>query len=80
MAPTPEYDSLVPPPLAYDRRGFLATALGAGFALAVQPMLAESRITTSAEGLSAGEIRVPSGAGAIPAYRAQPATGRITNI
>ena len=76
MTPTPEYDSLVPPPLAYDRRGFLVTALGAGFALAVQPVLAETKITTSVEGLSAGEIRVPTGDGAMPAYRAQPATGK----
>jgi hypothetical protein len=32
-----EFESLVPPALPVDRRGFLVTALGAGFALAVQP-------------------------------------------
>ena len=75
MTQSSDYDSLVPPPLAYDRRGFLVTALGAGFALAVQPVLANSTITTSAEGLMAGEIKVPTSDGAMPAYRAQPAKG-----
>lgn len=71
-----EYDSLVPPPLAHSRRGFLVTALGAGFALAVQPVLAQTAISTSAEGLTAGEISVPTADGAMPAYRAQPAEGK----
>ena len=41
------------------RRGFLKTTLGVGFALAVQPVSAQT-ITTSAEGLVAGEVKVPS--------------------
>ena len=72
---THDYDSLTPPPLPYDRRGFLVTALGAGFALAVQPVMAQTAITTSANGLTAGEISVLTPDGAIPAYRAQPAQG-----
>ena len=72
---THDYDSLTPPPLPYDRRGFLVTALGAGFALAVQPVMAQTAITTSANGLTAGEISVLTPDGAIPAYRAQPDQG-----
>ncbi len=70
-----EFDSLVPPPLPLDRRGFLVTALGAGFALAVQPVMAQSAISTDTAGLDAGEIQVPTGDGRMPAYRAQPARG-----
>lgn len=70
-----DYDSLVPPPLPCDRRGFLVTALGAGFALAVQPVMAQTAIQTSVEGLTAGEISVTTADGAMPAYRAQPAAG-----
>ena len=57
-----------------DRRGFFATKLAAGFALAVQPIAAET-ITTSAEGLTAGEVKIPVKDGTIPAYRAMPAKG-----
>lgn len=64
-------DSLVPAQ-AFDRRSFLVTSLGAGFALAVQPVMAQSAIKTDAAGLLAGEIKVPVSAGAMVAYRAQP--------
>lgn len=57
------------------RRDFLATKLAAGFALAVQPITADT-ITTSAEGLVAGEVSIPSGDVSIPAYRAMPAAGK----
>ncbi len=70
-----EYDSLVPPPLPHSRRGFLVTALGAGFALAVRPVMAETAISTAADGLLAGEIGVATADGTMPAYRAQPAQG-----
>ncbi len=72
---TAEYESLVPPPPPLGRRGFLVTALGAGFALAVQPVMAGTAITTDSEGLTAGEIQVPTADGNMPAYRAQPASG-----
>ena len=58
------------------RRRFVMTALASGFALAVQPVSAQSVITTSAEGLLAGEIKIPTGDGSMPAYRAQPREGR----
>ena len=58
----------------FSRRGFVITGLTAGFALAVQPVSAET-ITTDATGLEAGEVKVPVTGGEIPAYRAMPATG-----
>jgi carboxymethylenebutenolidase len=64
--------SLTPTPLA-TRREVLATALAAGFALAVRPVSA-STITTSDAGLIAGAVRIPArDGGGIPAYRARPA-------
>lgn len=53
------------------RRGFVATSLAAGFALAVQPVSADA-IKTDADGLEAGEVKIPVADGAIPAYRAAP--------
>ena len=57
-----------------DRRTFVVSSLSAGFALSVLPVSAQT-ITTSAEGLVAGEVKVPVNDGDIPAYRAMPATG-----
>ena len=56
------------------RREFVVTTLAAGFALAVQPVSAET-ITTNSEGLTAGEVKIPVPSGAMPAYRAKPAAG-----
>jgi carboxymethylenebutenolidase len=56
------------------RRQFVVTTLAAGFALAVQPVSAET-ITTDTKGLEAGEVKVPVTDGEIPAYRAMPAAG-----
>lgn len=69
-----DFDSMVPR-LALDRREFLVTAVGAGFALAVRPSAAESPIATPADGLVAGPARVPTGDGQMAAYRARPAGG-----
>ena len=57
------------------RRGFLVTTLAAGFALAVQPVGAQT-IHTDSVGLIAGEVQVPTPDGQIPAYRALPAQGK----
>src|SRR5215207_2547508 len=54
------------------RRELIAGALGSGFALAVQPVSAET-ITTGSDGLDTADVRVPTSAGEIPAYRAMPA-------
>ncbi len=65
--------SLLPRP-DVSRRGFVVTSLATGFALSVLPVSAQT-ITTSAEGLEAGEVKVPVTDGEIPAYRAMPAKG-----
>jgi len=57
------------------RRQFVVTTLAAGFALAVQPVSAET-ITTDTKGLITGEVEIPTTDGQIPAYRAMPATGK----
>jgi carboxymethylenebutenolidase len=64
-------------PVSEDRRNFLMTSLAAGFALAVQPVSAQT-ITTDTNGLMAGEVRIPvkDAAGSIPAYHAMPMTGK----
>jgi carboxymethylenebutenolidase len=59
---------------AWTRRGFVMTSLATGFALAVEPVSAET-IHTDANGLVAGEVKVPVADGAIPAYRAMPDKG-----
>jgi carboxymethylenebutenolidase len=56
------------------RRAMVVTSLAAGFAMAVQPVTAAT-ITTSDEGLTAGEVKVPVGDQTIPAYRAMPNKG-----
>lgn len=58
------------------RRALTATTLGAGFALAVQPVAA-STITTDATGLTEGAISIPVRDGQMPGYQARPAN--ITN-
>lgn len=58
------------------RREFVAGSLAAGFALAVQPVCAQTMITTDAAGLAAGEVKIPTANGDIPAYRAMPANGK----
>jgi len=57
------------------RREFVVTTLAAGFALAVRPVSAQTMVTTDANGLDAGEVKVPTGDGQMPAYRARPASG-----
>ena len=58
------------------RREFVAGSLAAGFALAVQPVSAQTMITTDTTGLAAGEVQITTGNGDIPAYRAMPAGGK----
>ncbi len=63
------------PKVDLTRREFVVTSLAAGFALAVQPVSAQT-ITTDTQGLEAGEVKVPVPDGEIPAYRAMPADRR----
>ena len=69
-----ELDSLQPP-LNITRRGFVQTSLGAGFAAAVLPVTAQTMITTDTQGLTTGEVKIPTKDGEMPAYRAMP-TGK----
>lgn len=57
-----------------DRREFFVTSiLAAGtFAVAVQPIEAQTRIITDDKGLIVGEVKIPVSDGEIPAYRAMP--------
>src|SRR5215210_926760 len=63
-------------PEEVSRRGFIAGSLAAGFALAVQPIAAQTVITTDAEGLEAGDVEIPVRDGEMPGYRAMPARGK----
>jgi carboxymethylenebutenolidase len=56
---------------APSRRQMMVAALGSGFALAVRPVSAQT-ISTGADGLDAGEIKIPGAGGDFPAYRAMP--------
>src|ERR671938_1117811 len=63
-------------PEEVSRRGFIAGSLAAGFALAVQPIAAQTVIQTDTQGLEAGDVKIPVRDGEIPAYRAMPAKGK----
>jgi len=60
----------------FSRRGFAMTSLGVGFALAAQPIQAQTVITTNDDGLDAGEVKVRTKDGMMPAYRARPHNGK----
>lgn len=62
------------PQVDFNRREFVVTTLATGFALAVQPVSAQT-ITTDVKGLEAGEVKIPVKTGEMPAYRAMPAAG-----
>lgn len=66
-----DFDSLVPE-VKFSRRGFIASSVATGFALAAQPISAQTVITTSADGLDAGMAMVPSGGAQLPVYYAAP--------
>ena len=73
--PDADLNSLLPA-LKLNRRGFIATALATGFAVAAGPVMANTAITTDTQGLTAGEIKIPVTDGEIPAYRAMPANAK----
>jgi carboxymethylenebutenolidase len=68
------------PPHDVTRRGFVTTSLAAGFAAAVMPVHAQTMIATDTQGLTAGEVKIATSDGQMPAYRAAPAgkTGLAT--
>ncbi|HEX7634332.1 MAG TPA: dienelactone hydrolase family protein [Noviherbaspirillum sp.] len=70
-----DFDSLVAKTSlsdSLDRRSFLKTALGTGFAAAVLPINAQSMIKTDTAGLTAGEVDITVNGQKVPVYRAQP--------
>jgi carboxymethylenebutenolidase len=69
----PELLTMVPN-TRFSRRGFVVTTLASGFTLAAGPVSADA-IVTDTNGLTAGEVKVPTADGEMPAYRAMPATG-----
>ena len=54
----------------------VAGAISSGFALAVQPVAAETLLATDATGLAANEIKIATSAGEIPGYVARPKEGK----
>ena len=70
-----ELDSLVPgrDDDGYSRRRFVRASVGSGFAAAVLPVVAQTQIKTSSDGLLTGEVMIPVGDFKMPAYRAAPA-------
>ena len=60
---------------AWSRREFVASSLATGFALAAQPVCAQTMIRTDTNGLIEGEVRVAVANGSIPAYLAMPEKG-----
>jgi carboxymethylenebutenolidase len=66
----PHFNSLVPE-ARLNRRGFIAGVVAAGFAVTAAPVLSQA-ITTSTDGLEAGDIEVLTKLGSIPAYYAVP--------
>jgi carboxymethylenebutenolidase len=67
-----EFDTLVPQ-RDFNRRDFVRTSVGSGFAAAVLPVAAQTVIKTDTAGLVAGEVTIPVGDFKMPAYRAAPA-------
>jgi carboxymethylenebutenolidase len=63
------------PKSRFGRRDFMMTSLMTGFTLAVNPVNAQTIITTEAAGLTAGEVKISVADGTLPGYAAQPATG-----
>jgi carboxymethylenebutenolidase len=56
------------------RRLLVKASLSAGFCAAISPVVSQV-IATPADGLVAGEVKVPAGDADIPAYRAMPESG-----
>jgi carboxymethylenebutenolidase len=63
------------PKVDFTRRGFVATTLISGFAVAAGPVMAQTAIHTDSNGLTAGPVRIPVADGEMHAYRAMPAQG-----
>jgi carboxymethylenebutenolidase len=67
----PHLESLLPK-VPFSRRGFIASGLASGFALAAGPVCAQTMIVTPTDGLDAGSAQVPVSGGNLPVYFASP--------
>ena len=70
--PKEEFEALVPQ-RGFNRRDFVRTSVGSGFAAAVLPVMAQTVVKTDSTGLVVGEVTIPVGDFKMPAYRAAPA-------
>jgi carboxymethylenebutenolidase len=68
----PHLDSLLPK-VPFDRRSFLVSYAASGFALSAGPLMAQTMIKTSMDGLVGGDIKIPTAGGDMPGYYAAPA-------
>jgi carboxymethylenebutenolidase len=57
----------------FSRRDFVRTGVGAGFAAAALPVVAQTVIKTDSDGLTVGEVTIDVKGFKMPAYRAAPA-------
>ena len=55
-----------------ERRDFVRSSLGSGFAAAVLPVTAQTQVSTGSAGLLVGEVIIQAGNFQLPAYRAAP--------
>ena len=74
ILPQSDIDSLLPS-APMDRRRFVTAIAAAGFALAVQPVHAQTVITTDSGGLEVGDAAIAVAGGDLPVYFARPAGG-----
>jgi carboxymethylenebutenolidase len=68
---TPDFDSLLPK-VKFSRRGFLASGVATGFAVSAGPLMAQTMIKTSMDGLEGGDVKIPTSGGDRPGYYAAP--------
>jgi carboxymethylenebutenolidase len=69
---TTELDALLPTQASPSRRSALKAALGVGYAATALPIMAQTAIRTSADGLATGEIHFEVNGFKVPAYFAMP--------
>lgn len=67
----PDLNSLHPD-VRFTRRGFIASSVATGFALAAGPAIAQTAIKTPESGLQVGAAQIPVEGGNMPAYFAAP--------
>ncbi|MFM9972643.1 MAG: dienelactone hydrolase family protein [Burkholderiales bacterium] len=60
------------PKVSFDRRGFIASSVAAGFAVSAGPLMAQQVIKTPADGLDVGDAQIPVAPGYLPVYFAAP--------